>query len=159
MNGVRFMIAGTPVGKERPRFYNGHAVTPKKTQAYEALVAKMFTAQANGRKWMNGEPLEIFIRAYYPIPKSYTKKRVAAIRSYRELPTKKPDWDNIGKIICDALNGVAYKDDTQIVSATVDKFYAEEMPYVFVSIMPIEPEEAEERRNNGREENVCQDNS
>lgn len=155
MDGVRFTIPGAPVGKERPRFYNGHAVTPKKTKHYEALVAQMYKAQANGKCWMEGEPLEVFIRAYYPIPKSYTKKRIAGIKAYEELPTKKPDVDNLVKAILDSLNQVAWYDDTQVVSITADKFYAEEMPYVFVSIHALDPEEAKERRNNGYEKDDC----
>ena len=38
-------------------------------------------------------------------------------------PTKKPDADNIVKIICDALNNIAYKDDTQVVDLQVKKIY------------------------------------
>lgn len=49
------------------------------------------------------------------------------------LPTKKPDCDNIAKIICDALNGVAYKDDKQIVQLLVSKVYSVE-PFVLVTI-------------------------
>ena len=41
------------------------------------------------------------------------------------LPTKKPDADNILKIIADALNGIAYADDKQVVTAEVQKLYAE----------------------------------
>lgn len=49
------------------------------------------------------------------------------------LPTKKPDCDNIAKIICDALNGVAYDDDKQIVALKVTKIYSDE-PRVIVWI-------------------------
>ena len=49
-------------------------------------------------------------------------------------PQKKPDADNIAKIICDALNDVAYKDDTQVVMLTIIKKYAIEEPKVRVSI-------------------------
>ena len=38
-------------------------------------------------------------------------------------PVKKPDFDNIGKIIADSLNGIAYADDSCIVEATISKFY------------------------------------
>ena len=48
-------------------------------------------------------------------------------------PTRKPDFDNIGKIICDALNGIAYRDDAQIVDALVRKFYSD-TPRVIVEI-------------------------
>ena len=51
-------------------------------------------------------------------------------------PTKKPDWDNIGKIICDSLNKVAYRDDSVVVDAQVRKFYSEN-PRVDVSIRVI----------------------
>ena len=53
--------------------------------------------------------------------------------------TKKPDWDNIAKVICDALNGIAWVDDSQIVSGTVAKYYAEESK-VLVFIKELESE-------------------
>ena len=52
-------------------------------------------------------------------------------------PTKKPDWDNIGKVVCDALNGIAYRDDAQIVDSMVRKFYGE-VPRVVVIIREYE---------------------
>ncbi len=39
-------------------------------------------------------------------------------------PTKKPDCDNLAKVICDALNGIAYYDDSQIVEITISKYYS-----------------------------------
>lgn len=152
MNGVRFTIPGEPVGKGRPRFYQGHAVTPKKTREQEKLIKQMYLAQANGRAWMNGEPLEVFVRFYYPVPKSYTKKRRAAIENFEELPTKKPDIDNCLKLLLDACNGVAWADDTQVISVTADKFYADDVPYTFVSISEIDKEEAEARKNGTQED-------
>ena len=51
-------------------------------------------------------------------------------------PTKKPDWDNVGKVICDSLNGIAYRDDAQVVDSMVRKFYSED-PKVVVTIEEI----------------------
>ena len=52
-------------------------------------------------------------------------------------PIKRPDWDNIGKLITDALiNNLAYHDDSQIVSCTVEKYYSEQ-PRVEVEIEEI----------------------
>ena len=48
-------------------------------------------------------------------------------------PIVKCDWDNIGKIVCDALNGIAYHDDKQVVDGQVRKFYSEQ-PRVVVTI-------------------------
>ena len=53
-------------------------------------------------------------------------------------PTKKPDADNIAKVICDALNGVAYGDDTQVVNLNVKKRYTDEEPKVIVHIEQLE---------------------
>ena len=38
-------------------------------------------------------------------------------------PTKKPDIDNIVKIVLDAMNKFAFKDDTQITKLEVEKIY------------------------------------
>lgn len=51
-------------------------------------------------------------------------------------PTKKPDMDNVVKVIADSLNQVAYKDDTQIVDCQCRKFYSES-PRVEVRIKEI----------------------
>ena len=51
-------------------------------------------------------------------------------------PTTKPDTDNIAKSILDSLNGIAYKDDKQIVSLKVDKYYTE-IPSVSVWISEV----------------------
>lgn len=78
-------------------------------------------------------PVFIAITAYHPIPKSANKADRAAMESNARLPMRKPDADNIGKIILDALNGVAYKDDSQVVGLLVLKRYGE--PRVEVNIM------------------------
>lgn len=49
------------------------------------------------------------------------------------MPDKKPDVDNIAKIICDSLNGIAYADDKQITSLHINKFYSEN-PCVVVQL-------------------------
>jgi Holliday junction resolvase RusA-like endonuclease len=52
-------------------------------------------------------------------------------------PTTKPDTDNIAKICLDALNGIAYHDDAQIVELQVSKLYSDE-PRVVVWLAVIE---------------------
>lgn len=116
------VVTGKIRGKARPRICRGHAFTPKDTVQYEKLVRNCYKQQ-DGR-YLEG-PIKALIIAYYKIPKSYSKKRVQAIRDGLEKPTKKPDADNIGKIILDSLNGIAYKDDSQIVEIRVIKRYTE----------------------------------
>lgn len=71
------------------------------------------------------DPVKVVITAEYLKAKTSRKKQ----------PTLKPDWDNIGKAVCDALNGIAYKDDAQIISAEVIKRWAVDgIPKVIVEI-------------------------
>lgn len=80
--------------------------------------------------------MEVRIAAYYDIPKSTSKSKRQQMLSGILLPTKKPDIDNIAKCILDALNGVAFHDDTQVVKLCMEKFYAEK-PRVEVEIQEI----------------------
>ena len=82
--------------------------------------------------------LDMRIKAFYSIPKSKSKKVKALMLDGTIRPTKKPDMDNVVKIIADALNQVAYRDDTQIVDCQCRKFYSEN-PRVEVSIRTVEP--------------------
>lgn len=123
---VTFEVDGVH-GKGRPRFSRrGNFVqtyTDTKTKTYESLIAES-AKQAMG----SSEPLETPVSLYcyirLPIPKSYSKKRIEACLNGSEKPTKKPDWDNVAKSVADAINGIVYVDDCQIVNAHVTKVYS-----------------------------------
>ena len=130
-----FYIPGIPTGKGRPRFARTakgvKTFTPQKTVVYENLV-RMAYKQAGG-KYMLDENIRAEITAYYDIPKSTSKKRRAAMLAGMEYPGKKPDCDNVAKIVLDALNGIAYRDDAAVVELMVKKRYGEQ-PGVYVTI-------------------------
>lgn len=136
---TEFVIPGEPYGKGRPRFRkvgeHQQPYTPAKTANYENLVKLSFMEQC-GVRFPEDAMLDVRIFAYYAIPKSVSKKKRQAMLDRKIRPTKKPDFDNIGKIVCDSLNKVAYKDDSQIVDAMVRKFY-DEAPRVVVKISQI----------------------
>lgn len=121
-------------GKQRPRMniYTGKAYTPTKTKNYEYLVRQIFVT-----KYPKFEPIlgkvKMTIIAYFELPKKRSKLKEAEMLAGIITPTKKPDWDNIGKIISDALNKFAFKDDAQITEATIIKKYAI-TPKVYVKI-------------------------
>lgn len=117
------VVDGKIKGKARPRFFNGRAITPKDTVNYENWVKMCY--QQQGGKYLKGS-IKAEIIAYYKIPKSYTKKRTKAIKDGLEHPNKKPDLDNIAKIILDSLNKIAFDDDAQVVDLKVSKRYTEE---------------------------------
>ena len=135
---IIFHIPGEPVGKGRPRFVRatGRTFTPKKTATYENLVKMEFERQCAGQVFWPAEMLRMEIRAYYGLAASDSKKkRQLKVRGILR-PVKRPDCDNIGKIIADALNGLAYRDDAQIVEMLIEKFYGE-TPRVEVEIRTI----------------------
>ena len=124
---VTFKVDADPVGKQRARYAKrGNFVqtyTPDKTRNYETLIRDS-AIEAMG----SSEPLEtpvtlyLYIRA--PIPKSLPKKRIEACLNGLEKPIKKPDASNVLKSVEDAMNGVVYKDDSQIVNIHVSKVYS-----------------------------------
>lgn len=124
-NGISFTVEGEPCGKGRPRVYGKHAVTPEKTKAYEELVQMSYISQVRYKCFSKNECIEMRIVAYYTIPKNTPKWQIPLMLEGKIRPVKKPDWDNIGKIIADSLNQVAYYDDAQIVDSLVRKFYSD----------------------------------
>lgn len=124
---VEFTVFGTPVGKGRPKFstFNGNvaAYTPAKTVNYENLVRLSYQQQCAGQIYDKDTQLRVRIRAYFPIPKSVSKKKREAMIEGLLLHTKKPDCDNVAKAILDALNGVAFYDDSQVCVLAVSKRY------------------------------------
>lgn len=144
MKTVSFMVPGEPVAKGRPRFSvrkskDGGAYvsvrTPDKTVIYENQVKMEYRDQTGGFKFPDDAMLEIEIEAYFSIPKSASKKKRAAMLTGEIRPTKRPDADNVLKCM-DALNGIAFRDDSQIVRAVVDKFY-DAAPRLIVTITEL----------------------
>lgn len=121
MNHISFTIPGPVVPWARARQNGKRYFTDPKVQAYKDEVG--LRARAAGAK-PSDRPVVMTIDAYMPIPASWSRKRKDEALRGLERPTGKPDWDNIGKGISDALNGIAYIDDAQIVSCQVMKKYA-----------------------------------
>lgn len=144
---IVFEMWGKPQGKARARtFYNhrlgrSQSVTPTNTVLYENYIKECYKATESSEFWFDKEPLAMKIVALFEIPKSFTKKQRADIENGLLYPTKKPDADNIAKVVCDALNDVAYKDDTQIIDLHILKFYTTQRPRVIVEIKGYEQNE------------------
>lgn len=133
---VDFTIDGEARGKERPRFStkSGKAFTPEQTKIYESWIKLLYGATV--KHYFEGN-VKMSITCYYGI----TKKDIEAIeknniktKAFKEAkgkldgtirPTKKPDLDNVIKAIADSLNGIAYKDDAQVVEVISKKFYSD----------------------------------
>lgn len=134
---LKFIVPGEPKGKARPRVTRkGITYTPKETLNYETWVKECFLLDiGSSHKPLEGD-LRVSLVVYYPLLKSMSKLKQRKALEGDIRPSKKPDCDNIAKIILDALNTIAYNDDKQVVSLQVEKWYAEE-PRVEVTIQPI----------------------
>lgn len=125
-----FFVPDAPMGKQRPRFANGHAYTPAKTKDAEALIRQ--AAWISYRKMPYDGPVEFRLVVRIAKPKSRPKSQ--------PWPTSRPDWDNYGKLVSDALNGVIWADDDQVIRAVVEKVYAGqgEQPGYEIAVYKIE---------------------
>ena len=122
-----FEVPGKVIGKGRPRLnhYTGNVYTPTKTKDYEELVQQYFLLKYPKIKAIEGR-IKVSIIAYLGIPKSTKKSDIDDMLDNNISPTKKPDIDNIVKVILDSLNKLAFNDDNQITKLEVEKRYSKE---------------------------------
>jgi Holliday junction resolvase RusA-like endonuclease len=128
---IKFTIPGEPKAKQRPRLGNGYVYTPTQTVNYENYVKMCFLN--NKQEKLTGK-IRAEIYAFFGIPASWSKKKKDDAIQGEIRPTKKPDTDNIAKIILDSLNGLAYDDDKQIIELVVCKYYSDS-PNVEVTLV------------------------
>jgi len=125
---ARFEVPGQPYGKGRARARAvgkfARIYTPEETVSYESLVKTQAGDAMAGRPPVD-MPVEIIIHAFFPIPGSGSAIKKARMLAGEIRPTKKPDFDNISKVICDAINHICYRDDALIVRGLVEKFYSD----------------------------------
>jgi len=108
-------VEGNPIPKGRPRVVDGHAYTPQATRDYEALVR-----DAAALKWAQ-EPM-----------KGPLSIQVTFYRADR----RRVDYDNLAKTVTDALQGIVYCDDSQIVSALINKRIGCDRPRMEIAVIP-----------------------
>ena len=123
IKGFKFTIPGKPKAKARPRVTKKGVFTPKSTKDYELYVKACYKEQKGLH--LGNSPVMLTVTAFFSIPKKISKQDRIAMITGEIQPTKRPDGDNIYKIIADALNGAAYKDDSQIVIGIFMKRYGE----------------------------------
>ncbi len=125
---LNFTIPGDPKGKGRPRFtsVNGRSMiyTPKATREAEETVKQAYSRAYPGVSF-GSAPVSIQVRAYMPMPKNASRTLKTEMLSGIVRHTHKPDADNILKLVCDALNGLAFDDDKQIIAVWCEKHYSD----------------------------------
>ena len=109
-----------PVAKARPRWSHGRVYTPSRTVNAENMIRKAW--KNAGGEMIHG-PVAVSIDFLMQTPKSWSQAKKIMAQDREILPLKKPDIDNMIKTVLDALNGLAYDDDKQIVELTASKSY------------------------------------
>lgn len=130
------VIPGEAVPQGRPRFGRGRTYDPPKSRKYKEYVREL--ARDDMPLGARSRPLTCPVRLtcviYRGVPKSWSRRKRAAAIADKIRPTTKPDVSNILKGVEDALTGVWYKDDSQIVEyGVIGKWYADE-PRVYVRL-------------------------
>lgn len=122
-----FEVPGKIFGKARPRLnsYTGVVYTPTKTKDYEELIRQYFLIKNPGARTLESR-VSVEIKAYFKIPSSASKNEKEEMLENKISPVKKPDIDNVVKIVLDALNKFVILDDIQVTKLTVEKEYARE---------------------------------
>ena len=138
---ITFKIPGECRGKMRPKAtsFGGHAkvYTPAKQVEYENWVRLCFQeAYPDFVPIKEGVPVSVAIGVFMKTPKSFSKKKTADALAARICPLKKPDLDNAVKSILDALNGIAFHDDSQVVMIASCKKFATDS-YAMVQILEL----------------------
>jgi len=116
---VRFTVPGVPVAKAAPT----HVPTARgfrkkkdeKTDRFENRVA--LAARQAGVPYIESGPVCLHVWAYFPSRNPPLKRG----RRAKEWHTVRPDRTNILKAVEDGLNGVAFKDDGQVVAGAAYK--------------------------------------
>ena len=125
---VNIIVPGKPFGKQRPRMSRRGkfttTYTPKETVEYENLVKISYYTSTGGNTKLKGA-IKAEIRGIFPVPNSASNKQKEKMLSGEIKYTKKLDCDNMAKCVLDALNNIAYDDDSQIYDLKVTKEYGE----------------------------------
>ena len=133
---IQLTIPGEPQGKQRPRWSPVGTYSPKKTVNYETYIKELFAI-----KYPDFVPvesvLEMELIIWLMIPASTSKRKKALMECGDLRPGKIPDVDNVLKVVMDALEKLAYKNDAKIVTAHQGKFYANK-PHLDINIYELE---------------------
>lgn len=137
---IKITVPGEARGKGRPRFARRGAFvktyTDEKTASYENLVAYCGNQAMAGLKPFDCA-LSVTVAVNVAPPASWSQKKKLEALECQIWPTSKPDLDNVIKGIFDALNGIAWDDDKQIVNVTSIKKYSDK-PQVVIEFEPMD---------------------
>lgn len=135
MNAIQFTVLGKAIGKPRARVTRNGTFTPQKGKDYERAVAT-YAKQAMKFSPPLASPVEVAVVVCFAPEKSWPAWKKAQALAGELAHTSKPDLDNIIKALKDAMNGIVYVDDSQVITLIARKRYGIS-DAVYVSVLPI----------------------
>ncbi len=139
---VTIVLMGEPVPFARSGHRGGQHYTPEKQRAAMAVMRYEAACCMDYLKFpLFDGPVALDLHSEFSIPASWSARKRAAALAGEIRPGKRPDLDNLYKLAADALNGIVYRDDAQIVEATMRKVYGVQPKMVVtVTALPDSPE-------------------
>lgn len=123
---IQFTVYGEPVAQGRPRASTQGGFVrmydPAKSKDYKDYV-RLAASQHAPSSLLEG-PIGMMLTVYRSMPKSFSKRKAALAEAGQIQPTTKPDVDNYLKGVKDALKGIIWKDDSQVVEVLTRKRYS-----------------------------------
>lgn len=138
MTAITITIDGPVLGKGRPRFdpRNGHPHTPTPTRNYEATIRIAAQSAMRGAPLVD-HPVAVKLLVTVEMSASWPAWKTEAASNGAMRPTAKPDIDNVAKLTLDALNGVVWRDDAQVVDMRIEKRFGDR-PRLEIVVLPID---------------------
>jgi len=155
--GITFFVSGEPKPQPRPRAFvrrakGGKAVAGVYNQEGKVAIWRAdvrAAAREHFEKPLEGA-IELRIRIHQRPPKGWPKYRMKEIEEGKLFPDlrKTGDWDNYGKAVSDALNGIAYHDDSQVWRGVPERVYSRRSGAEVTIIESDEKEAIEKEEDN-----------
>ena len=126
MECITLIVPGAPASKLRARSLRGGGhYTPAPTRAAERHIGNIWAA-THGLRHPHEGPVVVDVAATFEPPTSWPKWRRTLALAGTWPHVVKPDIDNVVKLVKDALNGLAWRDDSQVIAITGRKLYGEQ---------------------------------
>jgi len=111
---ISFFVPGIAIPKQSYRAVHGGGYTDPHVKDWQDTVAKSANLAMAGKDMFLG---------------------YVSVEFQFFLPNKRrKDWDNLSKCVSDALNGIVYKDDSQVIMAHIEKAIEKDEPGVYVLV-------------------------
>ena len=124
---IKFTVFGEPVPQSRPRVTRYGTYDPPKCKVYKeeiAYSAKCYMRHGGASESPYDNSLRLVVKIYRRIPKSFSRAKIEAAEKGDIRPGTRPDTDNYLKGVADALKGVVWRDDSQVVDMYCGKWYS-----------------------------------